>query len=51
MIFLRVGKGGTGTALLHQAGIPASSNVLLFFDIFVTHFSVTRLFFRFMFTD
>ncbi len=34
-----------------SAGIPASGNVLLFFDVFVTQLGVTRFLFRFVLTD
>ncbi|GEM_PF-2383722 len=42
---LKVGSAGL------QAGVPASGNVLLFFDVFITQFGVTRFLFRFMLTD
>lgn len=34
-----------------QAGVPASRDVLLFFDVFVARFSVMRFFFRLVLTD
>lgn len=53
---MRAQRECTGTALrwkkqAYQAGVPASSKTLLFLDIFVTLFGVTRFFFRLVLTD
>jgi len=36
---------------MEQAGVPASSNELLFFNVFVARFGIMRFFFRFVLAD